>query len=147
MPPKGIGDRTLDLRGLLVLAAAIGLFVVPLVLGHEVGWPVWTWAMLVASALAFALFVRVERRVAKGGGSPLIPSRVLRSPGLIPASVALFLQWASFSGFTFAFALHMQEGLGYSALRSGLFSLFTIGFGVAGLTWHRLPRSCICICR
>ncbi|MDX3239302.1 MFS transporter [Streptomyces sp. ME03-5709C] len=137
---EGDRDRTLDLRGLLVLAAAIGLFVVPLVLGHEVGWPAWTWAMLIASALAFALFVRVERRVAKGGGSPLIPSRVLRSPGLIPASVALFLQWASFSGFTFAFALHMQEGLGYSALRSGLFSLFTIGFGVAGLTWHRLPR-------
>ena len=122
-----------------MLAAAIGLFVVPLVLGHEVGWPVWTWAMLVASALAFALFVRVERRVAKGGGGGF-PSRVLRSPGLIPASVALFLQWASFSGFTFAFALHMQEGLGYSALRSGLFSLFTIGFGVAVSTWHRLPR-------
>ncbi len=137
---EGNRERALDVRGLLVLAAAIGLFVVPLVLGHEVGWPAWTWISLIASVLAFALFVRVERQVAKGGGSPLISFRVLRSPGLVPAATALFLQWASFSGFTFAFALHMQDGLGYSALRSGLVSLFTIGFGVAGLTWHRLPR-------
>jgi hypothetical protein len=136
---KGNRDRTLDVRGLLVLAVAIGLFVVPLVLGHEVGWPAWTWISLIASALAFAVFVQVERRVAKGGGSPLISFRVLRSQGLVPAATALFLQWASFSGFTFALALHMQEGLGYSALRSGLISLFTIGFGVASLTWHRLP--------
>jgi MFS family permease len=133
-------DRELDLRGLLVLAVAIGLFVVPLVLGHEVGWPAWTWASLIASVLAFALFAQVERQVSKDGGSPLISFRVLRSPGLVPASTALFLQWASFSGLTFALALHMQEGLGYSALTSGLVSLFTIGFGFAALTWHRLPR-------
>ncbi|MGW0080747.1 MFS transporter [Streptomyces sp. NPDC003393] len=137
----GNRDRELDMRGLLMLAAAIGLFVVPLVLGHEVGWPAWTWASLIAGVLALAAFVQVERQVAKGGGSPLIPTRVLRSQGLVPAAAALFLQWASFSGFTFAFALHMQEGLGYSATRSGLFSLFTVGFGVAGLTWHRLPRT------
>jgi hypothetical protein len=70
----------------------------------------------------------------------LISPRVLRSPGLVPAATALFLQWASFSGFTFAFALYMQEGLACSALHSGRFALFTVGFGVAGLTWPRLPR-------
>jgi predicted MFS family arabinose efflux permease len=136
---EGKQDRALDVRGLLVLAAAIGLFVVPLVLGHEVGWPAWTWVSLIASGLALGIFVQVERRVAKGGGSPLISPRALRAQGLVPAATALFLQWASFSGFTFALALHMQDALGYSALRSGLISLFTVGFGVASLTWHRLP--------
>ena len=40
--------RPLDLAGLLSLAAAVLLLVVPLVLGHEQGWPAWTYASLVA---------------------------------------------------------------------------------------------------
>ncbi len=52
----GDGSRRFDLVGLVVLAAAIGTLVVPLVLGHELGWPVWGWVMLAVSGLLFALF-------------------------------------------------------------------------------------------
>lgn len=72
-------ERRFDLVGLLVLALAIGLLVVPLVLGHDLHWPVWGWVMLAGSVLAFAVFVVVERRIAERGGQPLIHVRVLRS--------------------------------------------------------------------
>ncbi|MFF8769222.1 MFS transporter [Kitasatospora sp. NPDC015120] len=137
----GDRDRGFDLPGLLVLAAALGLLVVPLVLGHELGWPGWGWAMLGASALLFALFAGVERRIARRGGQPLISGRVLGAAGLLPAVGAVFMIMLAFAGFMFSFALHQQSGLGAGALRAGLCSApIAVGFGVASLHWQRLPR-------
>ncbi|WP_083977092.1 MFS transporter [Kitasatospora azatica] len=134
-------ERRFDLIGLVVLAVAIGLLVVPLVLGHELGWPVWGWVMLAGSVAAFAFFGWVEHRIAARGGQPLIHQRVLRSPGLLPAVAALFLVMVNFSGFLFAFALHLQAGLGNKPLQAGLlFVPMAIGFGVSGLYWQHLPR-------
>ncbi|MEV6978036.1 MFS transporter [Kitasatospora sp. NPDC093806] len=137
----GDRERGVDLPGLLVLAAALGLLVVPLVLGHEFGWPAWGWLMLGASALLFALFAVVERRIARRGGQPLITGRVLGAPGLLPAVGSLFMIMAAFAGFMFAFALHQQSGLGHSALHAGLCSApIAVGFGLGSLYWQRLPR-------
>ncbi|AUG77188.1 MFS transporter [Kitasatospora sp. MMS16-BH015] len=136
------GDRSrgFDVPGLVVLAAAIGTLVVPLVLGHELGWPAWGWVLLGLSALLFALFAVVERRIAARGGQPLVAGRVLRSLGLLPAAGAIFLIMAGFSGFMFAFALHQQAGLAHSALRAGLLSgPVAVGFGLSSLHWQRLP--------
>ncbi|MEV8095522.1 MFS transporter [Kitasatospora sp. NPDC085879] len=138
----GDAGRGFDLPGLVTLAAALGLLVVPLVLGHELGWPVWGWAMLAGSVLMLALFAAVERRVAVRGGQPLIAERVLHAPGLLPSAGAIFLIMAGFAGFMFAFALHQQAGLGSSALRAGLLSVpVSVGFGAASLLWQRLHRS------
>ncbi|MFD0534444.1 MFS transporter [Actinomadura luteofluorescens] len=70
----------LDLPGLLTLAPAVLLLVVPLIMGHELGWPLWGWAALAASAAFAAAFAAVERRAAAAAGRPLISARVLRAP-------------------------------------------------------------------
>jgi MFS family permease len=132
--------RTLDLLGLVLLSAAVFLLVVPLVLGHEQHWPLHGYVMLAGSALALVAFVLVEHRIGERGGSPLIRVRVLRSPGLAAAATAIFLIMTGVGGFMFAFALHLQSGLGQSALRVGLtFGPMAAGFGLAGLWWRRLP--------
>src|SRR5256714_2562156 len=59
---RGEPGRGFDLAGVATLAAAVLLFVVPLVLGHEEHWPVWGWVSLGASAVLFGLFALVERR-------------------------------------------------------------------------------------
>ncbi|MEY9871378.1 MFS family permease [Streptacidiphilus sp. MAP12-33] len=141
--PSVAGERTrrLDLRGLVLLAAAIGSLVVPLVLGHDEGWPVWCWALLGLSVALFAAFVVVERGLARSGGHPLIHGRVLEAPGLVRAAAAVFLVMTGVAGFSFALAMHLQAGLGASALRSGLTVAPTmVGFGAAGLWWQRLPQ-------
>ncbi|MFC9327800.1 MFS transporter [Kitasatospora sp. NPDC057015] len=140
--PRLPGDRTrgFDLPGLVVLALALGMLVAPLVLGRELGWPLWGRAMLAGGVLMLAVFWRVERRIAARGGEPLISGRVLGAPGLLPAAGAIFLIMAAFSGFMFAFALHQQAGLGSTALRAGLLSVpVSVGFGLSSLHWQRLP--------
>ncbi len=137
----GNRERGLDLAGLVVLAAALGLLVVPLVLGHQEHWPLWGWLMLGASVLLLGLFGLVERRVAARGGSPLIRGRVLRAPGLLTAGGAIFLTMANVGGFMFAMAMHAQEGLGLSPLDAGLVFLpMSLGFGLSGMYWQRLPK-------
>ena len=119
--PRGRGEpgRGLDPAGLAILTPAVLALVLPLVLGQSEHWPAWGWACLAASALGFAAFVLVERRLAAAGGSPLIPGRVLRLPGVAMGIAALFAVLAVFGGFFFTLALHLQGGLGESALRAG----------------------------
>lgn len=132
--------RPLDLAGLISLAAAVLLLVVPLVLGHEQGWPAWTIASVGASVVAIGLFALIERSVERRGGAPLIAERVVRAPGLPAALVAIVLALASYGGFLFTFTQHLQLGLHESALTAGLtFVPMAIGFALSSLNWRRLP--------
>jgi MFS family permease len=136
----GEPNRQLDPAGVITLSAAVLLLVLPLVLGHDEGWPAWCWAALAASGAAFAGFVTVERRLAARGGAPLVSGRVLRAPGLVVGAAALFLGLLNYASYLFAMALHLQSGLGESALRAGLtFAPAAVGFAITGLTWRYLP--------
>ncbi len=134
--------RGLDLPGLVLLGAAASLFTVPLVLGQEEDWPLWSWLSLGAGALLFGLFCAYESRLARRGGAPLIAPRVLRHPGMGLAVFRITAVMAVNGGFLFALTLHVQGGLGYSALRAGLtFAPTAVVFGLVGLTWRNWPVS------
>jgi MFS family permease len=139
--PRGRGElgRGLDLAGLAILTPSVLALVLPLVLGQSEHWPAWGWACVAASGLGFAAFAVVERRVAARGGSPLIPGRVLRLPGAATGIAALFAVLAVFGGFFFTLALHLQGGLGESALRAGLtFAPAGLAFALVSLNWQRI---------
>ncbi|GAB2545284.1 MFS transporter [Nocardia heshunensis] len=133
-------DRKLDLPGLAVLTASVLALVVPLVLGHEQDWPLWTRITLGASVIGFAGFALVERWVHHRGGEPLFADRVLRAPGLITTAIALFLVMCTFGGWIFVLTIHLQSTLGYSALHAGLLFLPNgVTFGLVSLNWTRIP--------
>jgi len=144
-PPTGLGrrfggGRGLDLPGLLTLSPAVLALVVPLVVGQSQHWPAWGWACLGGSAVLFAGFVAAERRVAARGGAPLVPGRVLRQPGVALGIAGLLAVMTTFGGLFFALALHLQGGLGDSALRAGLtFGPSAASFALVSLNWQRLP--------
>ncbi len=140
--PHGQGEpgRTLDLPGLALLTPAVLALVLPLVLGQPEHWPAWGWVLMAASVPLVAAFTAAERRVAGTGGTPLIPGRVLRVPGVPVAIAGLFTVMTIFSGFFFTLALHLQDGLGYSPLRAGLtFAPAAATFALVSLNWRRLP--------
>lgn len=131
---------TFDVRGMLVLSAAMALLVVSLVLGREWDWPAWSLACLALAASAFAGFVRVERAAMRRGREPLIDLALLRDRVVAFGLVAVVVVMAGYAAFVFTFTFYLQTGLGYSPLRSGLtFLPYALGFGVASLSWRRLP--------
>ena len=135
-------DRQLDLAGLAIAVPAVFLVVLPLMLGHQENWPGWVFACIALGLVLATVFVRVERRIADRGGDPLLNLAVLRAPGLVPGLAAVAVLMITYGGFLFSFALHLQGGLGDSALRAGLtFAPCAVVFGACGYFWRRLPAA------
>jgi hypothetical protein len=136
------GGRALDLAGLAAASTGVLLVVVPLVLGRERGWPAWTWGSLAAGVALLGQFARVERSLAARGGDPLLDPRVLQARGLRAGLAALAAAMAAYAGLLFSLALHLQAGLGHSALRAGLtFAPAAAAYGATGYWWRRLPAA------
>jgi Major Facilitator Superfamily len=135
-------SRPLDLPGLLVAVTSVCLVVLPLMLGHQERWPAW-WLACIGGGLALVpVFFFTERRVAARGGHPLLSVAVFRAPGLPPGLAAMALLMVTYGGFLFSFAIHLQAGLGDSALRAGLTCApCAAAFGLCGYFWRRLPAS------
>jgi MFS family permease len=135
----GAGSRRFDVAGMLTLAAATLLLVVPLAVGREAGWPRWSVVCLALVAPALVVFVAVER----SRDAPLVDLSLLRDPVVAIGLSAIVAVMAAFAAFLFMFTLHLQAGLGYSPLRSSLtFLPYAVGFGTASLNWRRLPDWC-----
>ncbi|WSB81759.1 MFS transporter [Streptomyces sp. NBC_01186] len=131
-----------DLTGLALLAATVLLFTVPVVLGREQGWPLWGWISLGLCAVSFTVFACYEVLLARRGGRPLISPRVLRAAGVPLAIVRICCMMAVNAGVLLVLMLHLQSGLGHSALRAGLsFVPTAVVFAVTGMTWRKLPGS------
>jgi MFS family permease len=134
--------KKLDLAGLATAACTVLLIVLPLVFGHQERWPAWCFACIAVGAMLAAGFVLIERRVAARGGDPLLNLAVLRAPALPSGLVTLAATQIGYGGLLFAYTLHLQAGLGESALRAGLSYLpFAAVFGLAGYNWRRLPAA------
>jgi len=140
--PPGRHRRQLDLAGLAIAVPAVFLVVLPLMLGHQENWPGWVFACIALGLVLSVVFVGLERRLMSRGGDPLLNLAVLRAPGLVPGLAAVAVLMITYGGFLFSFALHLQAGLGDSALRAGLtFAPCALVFGVCGYFWRRLPSS------
>jgi MFS family permease len=134
--------RQLDLAGLAIAVPAVFLVVLPLMLGHQENWPSWVFACMALGLVLSAVFVGMERRLSSGGGDPLLNLSVLRAPGLGSGLAAVAVLMITYGGFLFSFALHLQAGLGDSALRAGLtFAPCALVFGACGYFWRRLPAA------
>jgi MFS family permease len=140
-PDPGVRGRQLDLAGLAIAVPAVFLVVLPLMLGHQENWPSWVFGCLGLGLVLAVAFVLVERRIADRGGDPLLNLAVLRAPGLVPGLVTAGVLMMTYGGgLLFTLALHLQAGLGDSALRAGLtFTPCALAFGVGGYFWRRLP--------
>ena len=117
--PVARGQR-LDVKGALLAAAGMFLLVYPLTQGHELGWPVWTLAMLAASAPTLAGFAWYQGKRA-GTGAPVLVRLAVFARRSYSSGVAFVLAFFGvIAGFSLAVGLFLQLGLGYSPLRASL---------------------------
>jgi EmrB/QacA subfamily drug resistance transporter len=130
--------RRLDLLGVGLATLTLSLVLIPAVEGRELGWPAWTFAALAAAIPAGFLFVAAERRIEARGGSPLAELRLFDTLGFRIGLLSAILLYFVIS-FFFLFSIYLQEGLGLSAIDSGLvFTPIAVAFVAASLAGPRL---------
>jgi predicted MFS family arabinose efflux permease len=130
--------RSVDIAGVATLCGALLPAILALSIGRQEGWPAWTWACLAASPLALAAFVAAERRAAARGGSALIDLRVVARPAVSWGLLAQATAVSTYYALLFTLAVYLQQGLGRSALVSGLTLVsWVAAFGVAGQLLRR----------
>ncbi|KAA9161623.1 MFS transporter [Amycolatopsis acidicola] len=111
---EGVG---VDVPAAAILAAASLALLYPLVQGRELGWPAWIFAVLAAAVPLIALFVVWQRFQQRRGRTPLVPPTLFRHRQL-PVGLLIMLVFYCGMGAFFVLTLHLQNGLGYSPLKT-----------------------------
>jgi len=117
---RGLRKPRLDPVGAFGVSASLTLALVPLTLGHDEGWPAWTWVSMAASVPAFVLTVGWERRLARRGGEPLLDLALFRDRAFSAGIGVNFALLFFFASYMFVLTLLLQIGLGQSPLHAGL---------------------------
>jgi EmrB/QacA subfamily drug resistance transporter len=130
--------RRLDFAGVGLASIALALVMVPLIEGRQLGWPAWLFGALAAAVPVGAAFVAAERRIAARGGSPLAELRLFEARGFRVGVLAALVLYGVISFFLWL-SIYLQEGLGLSAIASGLaFTPLAVAFVAGSLSGPRL---------
>lgn len=141
--PETRSDRPapVDVPGTLLLGLALLSLLAPLTEGRAAGWPPWTWIAPAVFPVAVWAFWRVEVRADRAGRTPLVPPSLLDLVSLRRGLVLILPLAMGFGGFVFVIAVALQQGLGLSAVVSGLaLAPMAVAFFGASLAGPRLVR-------
>jgi len=114
------GWRSLDPVGSLLLGLAVLSVLYPFVESRTA--PL-TWALLPLGLALTGLWVWWERRTARRGDSPMVDLRIFATASFSNGVLIMALYFLGMTSVWVLVALYVQEGLGMSALESGLFGI------------------------
>jgi EmrB/QacA subfamily drug resistance transporter len=117
--PRRAGTR-LDIPGAMVLFAGLLGLIGPLLFGRGVHWAPWVWLTMAAGVAVIAAFVRLEHRIAAGGGMPLIDLSLLADAAFMRGLCAVFFFFFANLSFYLVMTLFMQDALQIPPLQAGL---------------------------
>jgi EmrB/QacA subfamily drug resistance transporter len=123
--PREPGKK-LDVVGSVLLTAASGLLIYPLVQGREHDWPAWCFLMMAGSVLVFAAFVVSERR----SPHPVIERSLFRNRGFVAGVVFLASFFVAMNGVMLIVNLFIQLGLGFTPMHTGI-AMTPLALGLA----------------
>jgi EmrB/QacA subfamily drug resistance transporter len=110
----------LDVAGGILLFLSLSALLGPIMAGQDLGWPAWLWAVMAAGALVLPLFLRLEERLARHGGMPLIDLALLADRAFMRGLAAVFAFQFGNIAFYLLITLLMQGQFGFAPLRAGL---------------------------
>jgi MFS family permease len=120
MPTRpGFLRHRLDFGGLALLTVTGFAVFYPLVQGRELGWPLWSIALMVAAVPLAGLFVLHQRRQEARGGEPMVPPSMIRVRSL-SSSLVVMLTTQMAIGVFFMLTLYLQLGLDFSPVQAAL---------------------------
>ena len=127
-----------DLVGALLAGGGVFLLLLPLIQSTTWGWGLGSYILLAAGAVVLAVFVFVEKRLARRGGAPVFDPALLRTRALSVGLLASMLFFSGIGSLFLMLSVFLQEGAGRTPLETGLVilpyaigSMITSGIGVA----------------
>jgi MFS family permease len=117
--PRRTRPAATDLSSVLLLAAGLFALLYPLVEGRDLGWPAWAFWLMAASLPLLMLFAMAQRAEERHGRVPLIRLGLLRSRAASVGIVVTLIFYCGMGAF-FVLTLSLQEGLGYSPVKTAL---------------------------
>jgi EmrB/QacA subfamily drug resistance transporter len=104
----------------------------------------------VPAAILLIVFFRRERRLTRTRNDPLVDLRLFRAPSYTAGVLFALAYFPAMAGLPLVLAIYYQDGLGYSALQSGLgVTAYAIGSAIgaplAGRVVNRLGRPLLLI--
>ena len=103
--PLAAARRRSTYAGTVLLGATVLAVLVPLSEGRALGWPVWSWVLLLASPFLAAALVLVELRHERHGRVPLVPPSLVRLPSMSRGLLLAVPFFVGFGGFMFVYAV------------------------------------------
>ncbi len=143
------GSSSLDAPGAILLGIGLLLVLFPLVEFDQFH-NGWLFLLMFPGAAVLAAFIRRERSLSVPGGSPLLDVRLFRVPTFTTGVAFAVVFFCSNTGIPLLLSLYYQQGLGFSALESGVgISAFAVGFvlgsQVSGRLITRLGRPLVLV--
>ncbi|WP_432505941.1 MFS transporter [Kineococcus arenarius] len=124
LPRQGSGGRRarpgFDVVGLVLLAAAVLLVMLPFVLTTGEGGSAARWWLLAPGALLLGLFALWERREDRRGHQPVVAADLVRTASFTRGAMIGVSYFAGFTGIFLVVTLYLQSGLGFTPLQAGL---------------------------
>jgi EmrB/QacA subfamily drug resistance transporter len=112
--------KQLDWTGAVIVSAAALLLVFPVVQGHEFGWPLWIFGLLLLGILLFGLFGWYEKGHAARGSEPLVIPTLFKKRAFTGGLVGGLSLFGALVGFSLVLTIYLQVGLGYGPLTAAL---------------------------
>jgi EmrB/QacA subfamily drug resistance transporter len=124
------GNSTLknDYVGIAIFGIAILLLIFPLIEGRTYGWPLWAFAMVIASVVAMVAFYLWEQHREKQNQPQLLTAHLLRNGNFLLGAGVATLFFSGIPGLFLVIAIFLQSGFGMTPLESGLTTVpFSVG--------------------
>ena len=131
----------LDWTGTALLTGALVAVVLPLIQGRQQGWPLWTALSFGLGAILLVDFVWYELRLSRAGREPLIDPSLFADRAFSSGMLVQLVAWTGQASFFLVLAVYLQNGVGMSALHSGvLFTAIGAGYVVTATASGSLAR-------
>lgn len=104
----------------LLLGGSLAAIMLPITLGPEHDWPAWAFGLLAVGAAGLAAFALGQRALARRGVEAMVPPALFAAASFRTGLGAFGLLSVPVGGFFLVQSLHVQLGLGWSVLHTGL---------------------------
>jgi EmrB/QacA subfamily drug resistance transporter len=122
LPRNAPATPGLRLNAASVLLAMVGsvALIYPLIEGRSLGWPAWSFGVLVAGAITLAGFAALQKRHAREGRTPLVEPSILRRRPYVAGLAVVVGFIGAMGGMMIALNVMYQTGLGFSPWACGV---------------------------